>query len=100
MFPSFAKLWWKWVISVHFWDIIDGCNKKVDGGINHFLWKAEFELCEIYVVLDCFILTEWELLFFIKDCNEMGTILHYASQEVVFCENSLKNWPHLQFTKM
>lgn len=51
-------------------------------------------------VLDCFILTKYDLLFFIKDCNEMGTILHYASQEVVFCENSLKNWPHLLFTKM
>lgn len=51
-------------------------------------------------MLDCFILTEWELLFFIKDGNEMGITLHYVSQEVIFYENSLKNWQLLQFTKM
>lgn len=63
----------------------------MDEGINHFLWKAEFEYFEIYVVLDCFIVKEWELLwFFIKAFNKMGTVLNYASQEV-FCKNSLKN---------
>lgn len=44
--------------------------------------------------LHWFILAEWELLGFTEDCNKLGTILHYASQKVVFCENSFKNWPY------
>lgn len=60
---SFCRVVWKWIISVQFWDSIERWNKEEDKGINHFLWKAEFKYCKMYVVLDCFIVSYWGLLF-------------------------------------